>query len=288
MPSNSQTGLNGLTVFSFESRRGREIAALIRNYGGEPVVAPSMREVPLGENRAPVELFEKLEAAAVDAVILLTGVGTETMVAAAEASYSREQIAALLGKITVIARGPKPVAALKQLGLKPTLTAPEPNTYREVLAVLDARLPLAGKRVAVQEYGIANPELLDGLRARGAEVFRVPVYRWALPDDVAPLRSAIRDISGGKGDVIVFTSATQVEHVWRVAQEQQMERGFREACRRALVASIGPVCTEALGRIGLAPDLEPEHPKMGRLIGEIAERAKDLLREKRKLVEAEL
>jgi len=284
MTSNSQAGLNGLTVFSFESRRAREIAALIRNHGGEPVVAPSMREIPLGENRAPVELFEKLEAGAVDAVILLTGVGTETMVAAAEASYSREQIAALLGKVTVIARGPKPVTALKQLGLKPTLTAPEPNTYREVLTLLDARLPLAGKRVAVQEYGVANPELLDGLRARGAEVFRVPVYRWALPADIAPLRSAVRDISSGKGDVIVFTSATQVEHVWQVAQEQQMERGFRDGCRGALVASIGPVCTEALAQIGLAPDLEPEHPKMGRLISEIAARARELLREKRELV----
>ena len=64
------------------------------------------------------------------------------------------------------ARGPKPVAALKELGIAPVVTAPEPNTWRELLSALDenrSTLPLKDKRVAVQEYGAPNAELLAGL-----------------------------------------------------------------------------------------------------------------------------
>ena len=194
MESSSRSGLQGLRVISFESRRAKEMAELIRRHGGEPIVAPSMREVPLSENSAPLELFQKIEAGHIDLVILLTGVGTRTMVDALAIHYSRERIAALLGSVTILARGPKPVAALKELGLQPAFTAPEPNTWKEVLAVLDSNVQLKGKRIAVQEYGVTNQELLSGLEARGAEILRVPVYRWALPEDIAPLQAAIREI----------------------------------------------------------------------------------------------
>jgi uroporphyrinogen-III synthase len=192
MKSSSRSGLQGLRVISFESRRAKEMTELIRRHGGEPIVAPSMREVPLSENSAPLELFQKIEAGRIDLVVLLTGVGTRTMVDALAIHYSRERIAALLGKVTLLARGPKPVAALKELGLQPAITAPEPNTWKEVLAVLDSNIQLTGKRIAVQEYGITNQELLSGLEVRGAEVVRVPVYRWALPENIAPLQAAIR------------------------------------------------------------------------------------------------
>ena len=124
MESSSRSGLQGLRVISFESRRAKEMTELIRRHGGEPIVAPSMREVPLSENSAPLELFQKIEDGRIDLVVLLTGVGTRTMVDALAIHYSIERIAALLGKVTLLARGPKPVAALKEWGLQPALTAP--------------------------------------------------------------------------------------------------------------------------------------------------------------------
>jgi uroporphyrinogen-III synthase len=282
MEANSRPGLQGLRIISFESRRAKEMAELIRRHGGEPTVAPSMREVPLSENGAPRELFQEIEAGQIDLVILLTGVGTRTMVDAAAIHYSRERIVALLGSVTLLARGPKPVAALKELGLQPALTAPEPNTWKEVLAVLDSNLELKGKRVAVQEYGITNQELVSSLEARGAKIARVPVYRWALPNDIAPLKAAIREIKSDKADIVIFTSATQVENVFQVAQQDGSVADLPQALARTLLVSIGPVCSEAIARVGLKPDFEPEHPKMGFMIGELAQHGRDLLEAKRR------
>ena len=281
MESSSTANLQGLRVISFESRRAKEMAELIRRHGGEAIVAPSMREVPLSENSAPRELLQKIEAGQVDLVILLTGVGTRTMVDALALHYSRERIAELLGSVTVLARGPKPVAALRELGLQPAFTAPEPNTWKEVLAVLDANVQLKRKRVAVQEYGITNQELLAGLEARGAAIFRVPVYRWALPEDIAPLQAAIRDLVGASADVVVFTSATQVDNVFKIAHQDGVGDELPIAFERVLIVSIGPVCSEALARFGLKADFEPEHPKMGFMIGELAASARRLLDAKR-------
>ena len=281
MEANSRADLEGLRIISFESRRAKEMAELIRRHGGESIVALSMREVPLAENSAPIELFQKIEAGHIDLVILLTGVGTRTMVDAAAIHYSRERIAELLRSVTLLARGPKPAAALKELKLRPTLTAAEPNTWKEVLAVLDSNVQLKGKRVAVQEYGITNQDLLSGLAARGAEILRVPVYRWALPEDVAPLRAAIREIVEGKADVVIFTSATQVENVFQVARQDGLNTQLPKALARSLVVSIGPVCSEALARLGLKPDFEPQHPKMGFMIGALAASAQKLLSAKR-------
>lgn len=283
MEANSRADLEGLRIISFESRRAKEMAELIRRHGGEPIVAPSMREVPLAENSAPIELFQKIEAGRIDLVILLTGVGTRTMVDGLAIHYSRERIAALLGRVTLLARGPKPVAALKELGLQPAFTAPEPNTWKEVLEVLDSNVQLKGKRVAVQEYGITNQDLLSGLAARSAEILRVPVYRWALPEDVAPLQAAIREIVEGKADVVIFTSATQVENVFQVAQQNGLNTKLPKAFARSLVVSIGPVCSEALARLGLKPDFEPQHPKMGFMIGALAASAQKLLSAKRQI-----
>ncbi|HEY7317944.1 MAG TPA: uroporphyrinogen-III synthase [Candidatus Binatia bacterium] len=257
------------------------MAELIQRHGGVAIVAPSMREVPLEENHAPRELFQKIAARQIDLVILLTGVGTRTMIDAAAIHYPRERIIELLGSVTLLARGPKPVAALKELGLQPAFVAPEPNTWKEVLAVLDSNVLLKGKRVAVQEYGITNQDLLSGLAARGAEILRVPLYRWALPEDLAPLQTAIREIVEGKADVAVFTSATQVENVFRVAQQAELHTKLPRALARALVVSIGPVCSQALVRFGLRADFEPQHPKMGFMIGALATTAQSLLSVKR-------
>jgi uroporphyrinogen-III synthase len=272
---------SALRVVAFESRRAVEMAALIRKQGGEPFVAPSMREVPLAEQPAALAFARALEAGAVDIVVCLTGVGMRALADAMTPVLSRERLATMLGRTTLVARGPKPVAVLRELGVVPALTVPEPNTWRELLAALDAGLAIAGKRVVVQEYGVTNPELLAGLRTRGAEVTPVAVYRWALPEDTAPLREAIRRVAEGALDVALFTSATQVTHVLQVADEVGARSQIAPALAHAVVGSIGPVCSAALRGVGVAVDCEPTHPKMGPLVTEILRAAPALLAAKR-------
>jgi uroporphyrinogen-III synthase len=277
MESSSQAGLQGLRVVSFESRRAKEIGELIRRYGGEPIIAPSMREVPLSENRAALELLPQLEAEKFDLLILLTGVGTKTLNAALLTQYSQARIVAALQRTRLIARGPKPVAALKELGLKPAIAVPEPNTWREILSTLDSTFDIRSKRVAIQEYGISNKEFVAELESRGATVVSIPVYRWALPEDLTPLRQAIRKILEGQTDVALFTNANQVDNLFRVAAEDKLDDSLRRALRGVVIGSVGPVCTEILEQFDLKPDIEPTHPKMGSLIAETAASARRIL-----------
>jgi uroporphyrinogen-III synthase len=241
-----------------------------------------MREVPLEDNPAAHDFARRLLDGRIDVVILLTGVGTRALVAAVETSCPRAQLAEALGRTVTIARGPKPVAALRELGLTPTVVVPEPNTWREILRATEGAADVSGRCVAVQEYGVSNSDLIDGLAARGAQVLAVPVYRWALPADTGPLRRAAHALADGEIDVALFTSATQAQHLLQIAREERVEDRLRAACRRVLVASIGPVCSDALRALGLPPDLEPEHPKMGHLVHAVAERARRLLEEKEK------
>jgi uroporphyrinogen-III synthase len=277
MSSNPRASLQGLKVVSFESRRANEMAELIRRYDGEPIVAPSMREIPLSENRAALELLPQLEAGKFDLLILMTGVGTRTLNQALLTQYPQERIVSALRKTQLVARGPKPIAALKELGLVPAVAVPEPNTWREVLAALDAATTIRGKQIAVQEYGIPNPELVSGLEQRGAAVTTISIYRWALPEDLAPLRDAIQKILRGDIDVALFTNGAQVEHLFRVAAEDGADEKLRLACKNIVIGSVGPVCTEVLQQFGLKPDIEPVHPKMGSLIADVAASADRIL-----------
>jgi len=275
----------GLQVLILESRRAQELASIVRSYGGQPVSAPSMREVPLQSNPEAIAFADALDRGAFGLVILLTGVGARALVAVIErVRGTSATFVEALRRTKGLARGPKPVAALRELDVPVWLTAPEPNTWREVLAALDAHadeMPLNGLQVAVQEYGESNADLLIGLADRGAIVTRVPVYQWALPEDLAPLQAAIRAIVDRQLDVVLLTTATQVAHLMQVAAMMNLERGVVESLGHLVVASIGPTTTEELTRHGLRPDLEPSHPKMGFLVREAAERAHDLLKSKR-------
>jgi len=266
-----------MQVLSLESRRSAEIAELIRKQGGEPVLAPSMREAPLERNEAAFGFAERLFAGEFDMMILLTGVGTRLLHQALATRYPPERFAEALRRITVVARGPKPAAVLRGLDVPVSIAVPEPNTWRELLAAIRDR---PERRIAVQEYGRPNAELLDGLRERGAEVASVRVYQWDLPADTAPLRAAARRLAAGELQVALFTTSIQIEHLLRIAAEEGTETAVLSALRKMVVASIGPTTSEALEEAGVHPDLEPTHPKMGFLVQEAAQRAADILRAK--------
>ena len=269
---------DGLRVLAFESRRAAEIGELIRRQGGDPFVAPSMREAPLESNAEAFAFAERLFRGDFDMIILLTGVGTRALDKVLATRYPPEAFAEVLRKITVVARGPKPLAVLRDMHVTAAVTAPEPNTWRELLAAIDGR---PERRIAVQEYGKPNPELLQALRDRGAEVTPVRVYQWDLPEDTAPLREGVRRIANGQADVALFTTSIQLTHLFRIAAEVGLEQAVTNRLRSMVIASIGPTTTEALEEFGIHPDVTPTHPKMGFLVKETAEQAIPILQRKR-------
>ncbi|MGC1648944.1 MAG: uroporphyrinogen-III synthase [Candidatus Sulfotelmatobacter sp.] len=270
--SRTAGGFGGRTVLSFESRRSAEIATLIEKYGGRAIVAPATREIP-AESSADVARFASaLLEGKIDLAIFLTGVGTRALARAIEPFCAREDFVSALSRVPVLARGPKPVAALKELGVPILWNVPEPNTWREILQVVDSNnVSLQDRRVAVQEYGVPSKDLEQGLQERGAEVLAVHVYDWALPEDTAPLRNAIGALMAGNVDVVLFTAAIQVHHLLQVAEEMKCRDSLMEALGKIKVASIGPVTSEALGEYGIRVSMEPTHPKMGFLVKEAAE-----------------
>jgi uroporphyrinogen-III synthase len=269
---------DGLRVLSLESRRASEIERLIRSQGGDPFVAPSMREAPLSDNPAAFAFADGLLQRRFDMVIFLTGVGARLLNQALETRYRPGMLAESLRQVTVVVRGSKPMAVMREWGVPVAVAVPEPNTWREVLAALEGR---PERRIAVQEYGRPATDLEDGLRARGAEVLRVPVYQWTLPDDCGPLREAARRLAAGEFDVVLFTTSVQAAHLLRIAEELGIGDAVRRSLGRVAVASVGPSTSEALADAGISPDLEPSHPKMGFLVNETAARAREILQLKR-------
>ena len=275
--------LENLNVVLFESRHAKTIGDLVTLHGGIPHSGPAMKDVPLEQNPDAFLFAERLLRGEIHAVILLTGVGTRILVEVLQTRYKKEEIVEALKKTRIVPRGPKPIRVLRELGIPYAVTVPEPNTWREILETLDANkeiVPVEGRVVALQEYGVPNPELIKGLKDRAANLLVVPVYRWALPDDTAPLKKAITAIVEGKMQVAVFTTAVQVRHVFKVAGEMGLQDRLKEALRRAVVASVGPDCSEAIRSFDLPVDIEPESSKMGPLVAAVAERAPAVLKQK--------
>jgi len=268
----ASTLLDGLHVAAFEARMAGPMADLIAKHGGVPVEAPALREIPLEDHPETHGFAERLLAGEFDVVIFETGVGVRYLSAVIEARHPRELWLAALARTKVVARGPKPLAALRELKVRTDVQVPEPNTWHETLAAIDQFLPVEGLRVAVQEYGKPNVELIQGLEQRGAIVTRVPVYRWALPEDTGPLRAAIHAIVEGQVGAVLFTAAQQVNHLLQVAAEEGLDADLRSAlASHVVVGSIGPTTSETLRDAGLPVDIEPEHPKMGHLVLAVAE-----------------
>jgi len=276
-------GFRGLRVLSLESRRAVEIAKLIEAYKGVPVSAPAMREVPLAENAEALQFARDLLSGSVDVVVFMTGVGARALLEIASAEHRPESLLQALRKTRIAIRGPKPLAVMREWNVPVEVNAPEPNTWRELLSSMEGMSGgLHAQRVAVQEYGVSNPEFLSALRERGAIVRRVPVYQWALPDDTAPLEEAVSAVVERSVSVALFTTGVQATHLFQIANKMGKREELQAGFRKIFVASIGPSTTETLAGLGVTADMEPSHPKMGILVKEAAERSAQLLAEKLK------
>ncbi len=279
----NQSGFNELTVAAFESRMATEMTRLIERHGGKPLVAPSMQELPLEDNPTALAFGKQLLDGKFDMMILLTGVGTRSLAQVLQTQFALDAIQQALGQTVLVARGPKSVTALKEMNLAANVVVPEPNTWRDVLESIRAFRPegIKGCRIAVQEYGSSNVELLDALRGLGATVTPVPVYRWALPDDIAPLRELLRTIIDGQVDAILVTNAVQIEHVVKILEETQEVDVFRKALKQVVVASIGQITSERLRQYQFSVDFEPTRAKMGIFVKEMSKQVHDILDRKR-------
>ncbi len=279
----AHASFDGLRVLSLESRRAREVEKLIRTYGGEPFVVPVMREVKLESNHIALDFADKVLKGEIDVAIFLTGSGVRALMEVVETRYEREAFLDALRKIKIVTRGSKPEGALRELNVRSIASAAEPTTWHELLIAIDRRFgdTLKTQRVAVQEYGASNPEMLAELTERSASLLKVPVYQWALPNDLEPVRVCVQSICHSQVDVILFTTAVQIIHLMLVAQQMDAVPALLAGLRSIVVVSVGPTTTAELLHYGVTPDFEPSRPKMGFLVNEAAQYAAQVLREKK-------
>jgi uroporphyrinogen-III synthase len=271
--------LHGLRVLTLESRRPDLVQNLIAEQGGECFNAPSVRERPFDANPQAVQFAQDLIVGRYDMVIFTTGAGTQYLIDVLGANGIVEPFLQALKKVQIVARGPKPVAALSELGVKVSVSVPESYTWREVL---DATASLKCSSVAVQEYGVPNPELVHSLRQRGLTVTPIAIYRWDLPEDSGPLEEAVRRICDRWCHAVIFLSSVQFTNLLRIAERAAVRDAILVSLQRdTVVVSIGPVMSDTLIREGIRPDFEPKHPKLAACIREFSERAAGLVAAKR-------
>jgi len=259
------------TIAILEHRLGEQMADLVRKYGGTPFYAPALAEIPEVDPARISGLFRTWDVAAPDIFIFQTGTGTNAFFLATDSLGLSGKLLQFLQAAQVAVRGPKPTAVLRSRKVRIDVSAKEPYTTNEVAAALEP-MALQGKRVVVQRYGETNWELRKILQERGADVIEIATYRWGLPEDTGPLVKLMDALERNQIDVIAFTSASQAANLFAVAEQSARQEVLRNSLKRTLVASIGPVCTAALHKLGISVDIEPHPPKLGAFIAAITTR----------------
>jgi len=254
--------LHGLRVGVLQTRHARELAALLEREGARPLLAPCLREVRAEDDGELRARLGQIAAAPVDVFVFQTGVGTRALFELAAEAGMDDALGAAARRSLVVARGPKPLAELLKLGLRVDLRTTEPHTTEQLLPLLET-VDLAGRRVAVQHYGSPNGALVDHLRRRAADVIELTSYRWALPEDTGPIVRLLDELGAGRVDVTAFTSASQVENLFTVAEDVGRAVELPAWLNgRTVVAAIGPTCAAALEQRGIAIAIQPVRPKM--------------------------
>lgn len=257
--------MRGKTVAILESRLGRQFAELVTKHGGRALHAPALAEVPDVDRGAIAALVPRLESTPPRLAVFQTGVGTRALFDATDALGLTPRLLAVLEKATVAARGPKPTGALRARGVRIDLAAADPYTTKEVLAAL-AGVDLAGADAVVQRYGVTNSGLEEALSERGARVIEIPTYRWSLPADTAPLVGLIDALERRGVDAVAVTNAAQIHNLFELAGKLGRADALRAGLNATLVASVGPVSSEALVKHGVKVALEASPPKLGPLM----------------------
>ena len=263
--------LAGYTVAVTAARRREELGALLARRGARVVYAPAIRIVPLADDTELVAATRQVLAQPVDLVVATTGVGFRGWLEAADA-WDLPLVEHLRGA-RVLARGPKARGAIRGGGLVDAWS-PASESSAEVLEHLlaGAEGPLQGRRIAVQLHGDPLPDFVEALRAAGAEVVTVPVYRWVLPEDVEPVRRLVRSVVTGAVDAVTFTSAPAAASLLTVADELGQRAELVAALTEdVLPVAVGPVTAGPLTAAGI-PSVQPERARLGALAREVVAR----------------
>ena len=248
--------LAGKTVALAEGRQLEDLAKLLEKEGATPYRCPMLSILDAPDPKPINAWLRELAAGKFDTVVLLTGEGLRRLVAFAERAKTKDAVVAALGKVTLVTRGPKPGQALKEIGLKPDLVAAAPTTDGVITTL--KRADLSGKTVGVQLYSESNPPLTDFLTAAGAKVRAVQPYVYAPAADADRVVDLIQRAAGGAVDAIVFTSSPQVDRLFEVAAERNLQDAWKRALDRMTVASVGPVVSANLKQKGARVDIQPE------------------------------
>ena len=261
--------LDGKRIALLESRLGADIATLVKRFGGRPVGAPSVREVPRLDD---VDRFiEGLAGNRYSLAVFQTGAGAAALFREADRRQRLPGVLTALRSITVACRGPKPLAVLTRHQVPVAVTTVKPHTTRELLNGL-AAVDVNGRGVLLVHYGERNAAMADALLARGARLDEVCPYVWALPDDVAPIEAVVRDAVEGRLDAMLFTNQIQCRHLFQIAGAMGMaERLAASLNADIVVGAVGPVAADALRAAGVTPDVMPASPNMGSLITAVAD-----------------
>jgi uroporphyrinogen-III synthase len=245
------------------------MAALFEREGATVCRAPALLEQATDAGPDVERWTRRLLRGAYDSVVFLTGVGATRLLDEVARLGRLDEVRAALLRTTVVARGPKPAAALNRHGVTASVTVPEPWTTRESVATL-RRMSLAGSRVALVHYGERSAPLAEAIVAAGATLDELCVYQWRLPADVAPLDGLVTAVIDGAMDAVVFTSQVQIRHLVEIAARSGRTTALVDALnRRTATASIGPTCSAALVERGIVPHIEPARPKLGPLVEQV-------------------
>ncbi|WP_249028344.1 uroporphyrinogen-III synthase [Saccharopolyspora spinosa] len=261
--------LSGFTVGVTAERKAAEIGALFARRGARVLFGAAMHTVPLPEDGELAAATEEVLAAPVDHVVAVTGVGFRGWIESAQANGVGDRLLAQLRSAEILARGAKVRGAVRGAGLVESWTSPSEESA-EVLERLLAR-DLSGKRVVLQVHGDPMLQFREALRAAGAEVVPVTVYRWTDPVDLPALDRLIDAVVRGEVDALPFTSAPAATNL--LARADRTGRGelFRETLRnKVFIACVGPVTAAPIAAAGL-PYALPDRARTASLVRLVAD-----------------
>jgi uroporphyrinogen-III synthase len=260
--------LKGRRIALLERRHGGEFAALVEQLGGVAVSAPAIEEVVSHDDYHA--FLDGLVGRRFSLAIFLNGVGLDTLLTEATRRGRLQDALHALRGTTIACRGGKPLAALKQYGLKASITTARPHTTGELLDAL-ACVDVADRGVVLVHSGERNTAVVEELKSRGARLVEVYPYERMLPDDRGPIARVVRDVIAHRIDAVLFTNRNQCHHLFAVAREMSQTEGLALSLNRhVVVGAVGPVCARALERAGVTPDVVPASPNMPSLVQAVA------------------
>lgn len=261
--------LAGFTIGITAARRRDELGSMLERRGARVVYAPALQIVPLADDHLLLEATRACLAGPVDVTVATTGIGFRGWMEAADGWDFGDELREHLAAGVLLARGPKARGAVRAAGLVDAWS-PASESSSEMLEHLLAD-GVRGKRVVVQLHGEPLRDFVDALRAAGADVVEVPVYRWLPPDDVAPVKRLLESVVARQVDAVTFTSAPAVASLLHIATTSGLLEALLDALRDDVVpACVGPVTAAALERAGVTT-VQPERGRLGALVRRVAD-----------------